>query len=215
MTSKKTFPRRLTKVDELILSLGEHYYLCPEDECYFIGEYTAGMGFDYSDTNQLISNFKKEMDRKGRPEWRYKGIAIREAARAFRVALEPLNAGTVAEMTFVPMPPSKAKSDPLYDPRLTTMLRLVRTPPLDVRELIVQTQSTIPAHLSEDRPSPEGIESIYAIDEDRTMPEPSHIGIVDDVLTTGAHFRAAQRILSKRFPCARVTGLFITRRVIY
>lgn len=44
-------------------------------------------------------------------------------------------------------------------------------------------------------------------------PTPSHIAICDDVLTTGAHFKAAQDILSEAFPGIQIVGCFIARRV--
>jgi hypothetical protein len=37
---------------------------------------------------------------------------------------------------------------------------------------------------------------------------------LDDVLTTGAHFRAAKRVLHARFPQAQIIGLFVARRAI-
>ena len=41
---------------------------------------------------------------------------------------------------------------------------------------------------------------------------PEFIAVVDDVLTTGAHYRAAKSLLSARFPGTRIAGLFIARR---
>ena len=70
MTSGNIFPSRFTKVDDL--NLQDHSYLNDIDICYFIGEYTARKGFAYSNTNNLILNFKKTRDRQGRPEWCYK-----------------------------------------------------------------------------------------------------------------------------------------------
>jgi predicted amidophosphoribosyltransferase len=52
----------------------------------------------------------------------------------------------------------------------------------------------------------------YAIDEALASPEPTHIWVLDDMLTTGAHFKAAQRVLVRRFPSAKVFGVFIARR---
>jgi hypoxanthine-guanine phosphoribosyltransferase len=37
--------------------------------------------------------------------------------------------------------------------------------------------------------------------------------VVDDVLTTGAHFKAMQRILNERFPDVSLIGVFVARRV--
>ena len=209
MMSDDTFPNRLSEVDDL--TRPDHWYLTEDDRCYFIGEYTARQGFAYSATNSLLLNFKKTPDRRWRPEWRYKEHALQTAAAAFRRALIP---AALDRLTFVPVPPSKAKGDSLYDDRLTRMLRAIRTePPLDVRELIVQTESTDAVHDSEVRPRPEVIEALYRIDEALTEPAPRHIAVVDDLLTTGAHFRAAKSLLSVRYPGVWVVGLFIARRV--
>ncbi len=82
----------------------------------------------------------------------------------------------------------------------------------DIRDMIVQFESTAPVHEKSKRPTPEDIESRYRIDTKMTRPAPERIAIVDDVLTTGAHFRAAQNILLTAFPKARIVGLFLARR---
>ncbi len=51
--SSKLLP---TKVDDLLRD--DHYYVRAEDHCFFVREYTARKGFDFSDTNQRI--FKPE-----------------------------------------------------------------------------------------------------------------------------------------------------------
>ena len=113
-------------------------------------------------------------------------------------------------ITFVPVPPSKAKDDELYDDRLTRMLNLIK---LDVREIVLQKHSTDAAHSSEVRPGPDEIQAMYEIAEELARPGPDMIAIVDDVLTTGAHYRAVLSVLSARFPGTKITGLFIARRV--
>ena len=206
MTSGATFVSRLTEVDDL--TRPDHGYLAEDDVCYFIGEYTARQGYAYSATNQV---FKETMDRRGRPEWRYKEQAIRTAAAAFRAALDP---EALEGLTFVPIPPSKARDDPLYDDRLTRMLGAIRAEQqLDVRELIVQTVSTDTVHHADVRLRPDEIEALYRIDEALTEPVPQFIAVVDDILTTGAHFRASKSVLTGRLPAAVVVGLFIARRV--
>ena len=208
MMSNGTFPQRFTKVDDL--TRADHWYLMETDACYFIGEYTARMGFSYSATNHLVINLKKTMDRRGLPEWQYKGRAIDQAAAAFGTALGP---DAMDALTFVPMPPSKATDDPLYDDRMVRLLTTIRShPPLDVRELIVQTCSTEAVHGMEDRPSPHQIAALYRIDEELASGLKQCVAIVDDVLTTGAHFRAAKSVLSARFPEQEIIGLFLARR---
>lgn len=207
-TSGRAFPQRLTKIDDL--SRTDHYFLSEDDDCYFLGEYTARKGFSFSSTNDLILNFKKEVSRKERPEWAYKERAILQAATAFQAALE----GTLGEWTFVPVPPSKFKGDPLYDDRLVRMLRAINsTPPLDVREIVVQRTSSEAAHDSADRPSPLELERGYDLDPAELARPIRPIAVVDDVLTTGAHFAAMKSILVKHCNATRVIGLFIARRV--
>ncbi len=207
MKSANTFPHRLTEIDQLTRQ--DHWYLNDDDACCFFGEYSAGEGYRHSTTNQLIINFKKPTDRRGLPEWKYKEKAIRETATAFKSALLKV----LDRLTFVPIPPSKAKDDPLYDDRMVRMLNSIRpTPPLDIRELIVQIASTESVHVKEERMRPEQIENLYRVDDKQCiMPVQERIVIVDDVLTTGAHFRAAKSILTKRFPQTRIVGLFIAR----
>ena len=50
----------LTRIDELVR--GDYFYLQPADECWFLREYTARMGFEHSETNQLIINLKKPLE---------------------------------------------------------------------------------------------------------------------------------------------------------
>ncbi len=204
------FADRFTRIDEL--TRPDHVWLTEDDACLFLGEYTAREGYAYSVTNNLIHNFKKSPDRRGRPEWRHKERAIERAAAAFRRALgdEP------PPLTLVPVPPSKARGDPLYDDRMTRMLQAIwPDQQADIRELIVQTESTTAAHaVVVGRPGPGPIQDRYEIDEALTTPAPTSIAIVDDVLTTGAHFRAARDVLAARFStAAAIVGLFLARRV--
>lgn len=208
MTSDVAFLYRLTEIDEL--TRPDHYWLNDDDRCYFLGEYTARKGYSYSQTNQLILNFKKPLDRKGKPEWRYKQSALLQVAAAFQRVLGEDPPAYV----FVPVPPSKARDDPLHDDRVRRMLHAIWPDrSADVRELIVQLESTDAAHENPLRPKPPQIQAGYRIDESLATPAPRTIAIVDDLLTTGAHFRAASSVLAARFPAVQIIGLFIARRV--
>ncbi|THD11271.1 hypothetical protein [Metallibacterium scheffleri] len=199
--------RRVLEVDAL--ALPDHHYLDAGDTCYYAGEYTAGENHAYSDTNQLILNLKKSVDRRGRPEWRYKEQAITQAAAMFRAALNER-----AQLILVPVPPSKALTDPAYDDRMLRLLQQVSVNrPYDVRELVIQTYSTPAAHLADRRPTPNELVAIYRLNETLALPEPQTIFIVDDVLTTGCHYKAVKQLLARRFPNAAIYGLFVARRV--
>ena len=121
MTSASTFPRRLTKIDDL--TRADHSYLTTADACYFLGEYTARKGYAFSPTNRLIFNLKKGMERRDRPEWRYKAVAIQTVADALRAALNDK-----ARQTLVSSRSLHQKPMPI--PPITTEFRgiLRRTP---------------------------------------------------------------------------------------
>ena len=51
------------------------------------------------------------------------------------------------------------------------------------------------------------------LDERLAEPAPDTIFIVDDVLTTGCHYKAVKQVLQRRFPDATIRGLFVARRV--
>lgn len=136
---------------------------------------------------------------------------IKTAAAAFRASLPD---SFLDCATFVPIPPSKSKSDPLYDDRIIRLINEIRLhPALDVRELVVQKISTEPVHSSEQRMSPDQIEAIYSIDASMLNPAIQIIAIFDDMLTTGAHYRAMASLLSKNIPNAQIAGFFVARRV--
>jgi len=187
-------------------SLPDHHYLEPGDEVYYLREYTSRRGYSYGETNSLISNLKKTIDRRRTPEWKYKGSAIMQLAEELRRTVDHVG------FTWVPVPPSKAKSDPLYDDR---MLRVLQGafPQGDIRELVLQTASTPAGHTTDDsKPPPSDLAAKYRIDRSLGRPQP-RIAVFDDVLTTGSHFKAMQQVLTAAFSGVAVYGLFIARRV--
>ena len=116
-------PLRLSRIDDL--SRPDHYFIEPDDDCLYLGEYNARKGYQFSATNNLIFNLKKPMDRRGQPGWPYKRQAIESAGRQMREALDALNPRWLSMATLVPMPPSKVKSDAMYDDRMLQMLQVI------------------------------------------------------------------------------------------
>jgi hypothetical protein len=199
--------RRVLQIDAL--ALPDHHYLDEHDICYYAGEYTAGEGHAYSETNQLILNFKKGVDKRGTAQWPHKERAIQQAAQILRAAIKP-----DTRTTFVPIPPSKSKEDPLYDDRMLRLLQaMCAGRGQDIRELIVQERSVEAAHLAAARPTPPELVANYHLDESLAEPAPETLCIVDDVLTTGCHYKAAKHVLAKRFANIPIIGLFIARRI--
>ena len=209
-SDENSFPSRLTKIDEL--TIGDHTFLEAGDVCLFFGEYSARRNWSHSPTNKLVLNFKKPSRLRNTNQWQYKVQAIQQVSYLFSKNI----GSSLAKITLVPVPPSKLKADPEYDDRIMDMLRGLVAPEgatPDVRELVLQTRDMPASHGSSARLPPSEWEEAYAINEELTEVTPTWIGIVDDLLVTGCRFRAMSNVLKKRFPEAKITGLFIARRV--
>lgn len=200
---------RLSQIDDA--SRPDHYHLTESDECYYFLEYTSGRGYSFSKANNLISNLKKKPSNRARTDYRYKLEAIQRTSGAFRAAL---NNDWLQQATLVPVPGSKSAGHPDYDDRMEQICRGIKDG-LDVRNLVVQLNSTDASHESGAgaRISVDELLEIYEVDENLVDPSPTDIAIFDDVLTAGTHFRAMEAVLSRRFPDARIRGFFIARRI--
>ena len=153
------------------------------------------------------------MSERKRPDvWRHKENAIRLCSQAFWRAIDRNWLGSA---TLIPVPSSKAKSDPNYDDRILRILNGISLPfKVDVGELVIQEITLKASHLSEqNRTSLDELIETYAIDEIFATPVPSAIGVVDDVLVAGNHFKAMEIVLNERFPEVPVFGFFIALRM--
>lgn len=201
--------QKLIKIETGGIS-GDHYYLEPDDECVYVGDYTPRGGYSCSPINQTIINLKKK---EGDGGYHYKDFAIRQVAREF---LSGLNLSVIERsFTFVPVPPSKVRGHQYFDDRMIQVLGHMNAGgTLDCRELVIQRESTSAAHQSASRPSPDELAKNYYINENCSLPEPKNFIVVDDVLTMGAHFKAMQMVLRNRYPdIGKVIGLFYARSV--
>jgi len=199
---------RFREIDET--NCKPHVFYGGEDKWLFLYEKTSGRDYTFSDTNNLISNLKKPVNSSDAVlQWKKK--AIQASATALRNGINDkwLDIGT-----FVPVPPSKAPDDPLYDNRMERICRMIRSK-VDVRNLVIQKGSMVATHERGDgqRITFNELIDSYQIDEGLADPEPTCIAIVDDVLTTGTHFQAMKSVLEQRFPSAKFVGMFIARRI--
>ena len=202
-------PIRLSQIDDS--NRRDHYHLAAGDHCLYLYEYTSGRDFSFSATNGLISNLKKKPSQSTARGYSHKARAISECGAALG---QSLNAGWLQFATLVPIPCSKTRDHADYDDRIERICRCI-APGLDVRNLIVQSQSTTASHEAGagERITLDALQALYQVDEALSAPPPKTIGIVDDVLTAGTHFRAAHNLLSARFPGVPIVGIFIARRI--
>jgi hypothetical protein len=203
-------PIRLQQIDEH--TRPDHSYLDADDECYYLLEYTPREGYAFSPANDIILNLKKSVDRRDRPEYRYKDWAIQRSADLLRSAL---NDAWLASAMLVPVPCSKRKDHPLHDDRIVQVLnRLTHDLPCDVRELVIQTGNLESFHDGY-RLRPSQLKAHYRLDRDLCKCEqPKEVTIFDDLLTTGSHFKAMQSIIRDHWPAVPVSGIFLARRYI-
>ncbi|MDG1430993.1 MAG: hypothetical protein P8Q23_05445 [Paracoccaceae bacterium] len=198
-----------TRVDDLIR--GDHSELVPEDSCFFLREYKSNAGYE-GETNSLIWNLKKKpSERSSKGGWQYKDQAIQKVSSEFAGALDPK---WLATATLVPIPGSKAEGHEDYDNRMEQICNSIR-PGLDVRLLVKQVASMEASHAAGDgnRATVNELIDNYLLDEELTNPVPTAIGIFDDVLTVGRHYRAIHTILSTRFPGVPIAGIFVARTI--
>lgn len=200
---------KLSEIDDL--SRPEHHFLEPGDRCFFLWEYTPNRGYKFSEANNLILNFKKSPERQGRREWQYKEQAIEKIAEAF---LKSLRAEWLQGVTLVPIPPSEARGSPRYDDRMLRVLEELGGKlgsSLDIRELILQRESTVADHKAVQRQSLEDLIDNYRFNEQAALSAPARIALFDDLLTTGKHFKAAEHLLRMRYPDTEILGIFVAR----
>lgn len=204
------------KIDDL--NRLQHAHLRVDDSCYYFHEYLPTAGSPpqcYSAASQLIINFKIKPSESHR--LRHKNEAISKCVRDFREVLLPrLEVLGYDSVSFVPVPPSRMQGDPEYDDRVLRLAREVADgTSIHVAELIVQSESYMPSHLSgwsgAARMQPSDLRRIYRHSGEAPRP---NVFIFDDVITAGSHFRACKDLLLESHPGIRVFGMFIARRSI-
>jgi predicted amidophosphoribosyltransferase len=198
------------QIDEL--TIGDHHHISDDDNCYYLMEYTRGAG-NGTQENSLIHNFKKSLEHKTSSHWHYKHQDTVSLARLFKTLYMPML--NLPKWTLVPIPPSKCKTDPLYDDRMTKLLKMACANSIsDIRELLVAKESKEASHLSQIRPSLQEIQDNMEIDTSLVPGAKKNIILFDDVLTSGAHYVASKYLILEVIPDANIYAMFIARRVL-
>ena len=183
------------------------------DQCYHYGDYTAEGGWEAGDTNRWIKNLKKKPTAK-QGELYYKNQAYTYWANLIRPLLP---ADKLTGVTFVPMPGSKPVGHPEYDPRMLRVLENYAQgdPRLDIRPVLRQTVERPGQHEGGGRLSPGEIAADLEIEQAQLAKGPlrAMVFLMDDVVTMGASFKAAQSKLLGIPNVRQVRGIFLARTV--
>jgi hypothetical protein len=207
---------RWRKTDESVVLVH-----CPDHEqgfLFYARTYTIGQGYQFSQTNQLILNLKiKPSELRQNPtRLRYKQEAIQQFAGEV-IALLQNRRDPAQSLTLVPMPPSKVRTDAEYDDRIERVVETIAAGLEGVNwlPLLSMTQSIESYHQRTEGRDPDELYAMMQVEADQAAQYQtgSLIVVLDDVLTSGAHFTAARRHIQGTFPEATVIGIFWAKAV--
>jgi predicted amidophosphoribosyltransferase len=118
-----------------------------------------------------------------------------------------------SDTILIPMPTSKPRNDSEFDSRLDDMVKLVHTKTGQRFGFNLNTTHSSKAfHISSSSRYISDIGgniNFTPFDE----PVPAKVILVDDVVTTGAHFIACGNKIRHRHPCVFVLGLFLAKTI--
>lgn len=179
------------------------YFIDDEDKCVYAREHHPG-GYEVSESNQLIFNYKKPVKYKQSPHYHYKVESIFQFA--YEISLLNIPSGAI----FIPVPSSKITSHTEHDDRLIRTLHQYRkqyNPEIQIYDIIRATRNIPSAHTEDGPRNPRDILPYLQITENPEIGT-QHVFIVDDVVTTGGHFKASQMLLKEHYPDVNFYGLF-------
>lgn len=195
----------------------EHSYLNIQDNIYYLEEYRSGDGYA-GNGNSLIINLKKSVERKGTDEWKHKEKAIIDMAILLAEEMDNGN-GVKRKIYWIPIPPSKIRTDPLFDDRTYRILTLATAISSSKKHFVVdalhQNSNRESFSTSTDKRDIANLVSNYLMNDIPNYdPETDMIVIFDDLLTTGCHFKAVEEVILNRYDNAKIMGIFVARRVL-
>lgn len=201
--------------------LNKRRYLDPSDVCFYYLIYTPRAGYSFSEANDTVINYKipigTDNGLRAKPARKYfKNQAIAYYADAIEGFLRAKRLKTSGEplsmlgsaVGLIPMPPSMSPDDSDYDDRNVRTCELIANRiGCKVCRDIETIRTSFPSHSGGPR-SPEEIKpTLRRIGHEADNCD--FVFLVDDVLSSGAHYAAAKNLLTSTGCQSQVFGLFL------
>lgn len=183
-------------------------FLTEEDKCYYFLNYND-LGFKYSESNQTVFNFKKDISKANIPhEWQYRNLAIEKFVKYLSESINWIHQG---QATVIPAHTSKPRASSSFNNRIDLVVDKLsfQYPTFISVEKILDAQcEVLAAHCGGER-NLNAIKSNLLVSNFQKAPS-SIVILIDDVLTTGSHFRACKdMILAHDSRVKDVIGIFL------
>ena len=183
-------------------------HLKKSDICFHARDFISGEGYNYCETNDLISNFKKSGERKKNvDEWKHRNDAILRFKEEILHLFKEVNQKTVTAMA---MPSSKKEDHPGYNNRFEDLFKTLKLNIDIIEECPVKIKNNIKASSQGGTREPKDIKNNY-IWMDFKEKIPKVLWVFDDVITMGTHFRAISDFLRSNQYQGLIVGVIWAR----
>ena len=226
MTSKLSWQRLLSiknnDQDGFFQALSQFIHIEDDDLCFHLMEWLKGGGYKDSEANSVILNFKNKPQAKGSNPRFYKDRAIKQFAQDLKRPIEKIAEKHSEKSIFVSfIPTSVPKEDEDYDDRFERVCHFLKEQILQNTDNIFFEQPII-VNKKRKRSSQggrfRGDEYVKKIKESFKWKgfssEPDVVIIFDDVVTTGAQFKACKELMAENLQKKpTLIGLFWAKAV--